>query len=155
MATDKEKIQFIKDSLKHKQMVSNFLIEICHELMLRGNYHDDSKLSDKEVNGYAGTVPKLKGKKYGTSEYKEILGQMKPAINHHQSVNDHHPEFFIDGIGDMNLIQLMEMIADWVAASRRGSGKNILETLPMTCKKFGIGDQLEAVLLNTVTNMGW
>jgi len=39
-------------------------------------------------------TPKLAGSTYGSEEYKAFLGQMKPALDHHYAVNDHHPEHF-------------------------------------------------------------
>jgi len=44
---------------------------------------------------------------------------MKPALEHHYALYRHHPEHFQNGIDDMNLIDLVEMFADWKASSER------------------------------------
>ena len=49
----------------------------------------------------------------------------------------------------MNLIQLVEMLCDWLAASERGQ-TDVLQSLAINKKKFHIDDQLFEVLKNTV-----
>jgi len=44
---------------------------------------------------------------------------MKPAIEHHYKNNRHHPEHFNNGIDEMNLVDLIELLCDWKAASER------------------------------------
>ena len=39
------------------------------------------------------------------------------AVHQHQQSNDHHPEYFTDGIKGMNDEQIAEMVCDWHARS--------------------------------------
>ena len=45
--------------------------------------------------------------------------KFKPAIDHHYANNRHHPEHWPNGINDMTLMDLIEMLADWKAATAR------------------------------------
>ena len=39
------------------------------------------------------------------------------AIDQHQQTNDHHPEYFVGGVAQMNDLQIAEMVCDWKARS--------------------------------------
>lgn len=47
------------------------------------------------------------------------------------------------------------MLCDWKAASERTKQGSIQQSLPINKERFGISDQLYAVLLNTVKELGW
>lgn len=48
---------------------------------------------------------------------KELEDKRLAAIIQHQSVNDHHPEFYPNGVSDMNRLATAEMVCDWYARS--------------------------------------
>ena len=75
---------------------------------------------------------------------------MKVAIDHHYANCRHHPEHFAKGINEMTLVDLIEMLADWKAASERQNNGNILKSIEMNAQRFGYDDQLKQILLNTV-----
>lgn len=58
-------------------------------------------------------------------------------------------------IGRMSLIALLEMLCDWKAASERHDTGDILRSLDINKERFGISDQLDSILRNTVAEMGW
>ena len=74
---------------------------------------------------------------------------MKLAMNHHYAQNSHHPEHYDNGINDMDLIDLIEMICDWKAASERHADGNIFESIKINKQRFNISDQLERIFINT------
>ena len=74
---------------------------------------------------------------------------MKPALDHHYANSRHHPEHFANGINDMNLIDIMEMLADWKASSMRHNDGNLLKSIELNQQRFGYDDQLKQILLNT------
>lgn len=84
----------IPETLAHIRKVQDNLNTFALDLIDRGGKHDHSKLQDPERAAFDHLTPRLKGLTYGSSEYKSSLREMKPAIDHHYSVNDHHPEFF-------------------------------------------------------------
>lgn len=138
------------DTQKHIQRISYFLTNMIIELMNRMQGHDASKLLSPEKELFDLYTPKLKGSTYGSEEYKTFLKEMNEAINHHYSINRHHPEYHKDGIEGMNLIDLMEMICDWKAATERHTDGDIEKSILINKKRFNIPDQLVKILQNTV-----
>ena len=49
----------------------------------------------------------------------------------------------------MTLIDIVEMLADWKAASERQLDGNLLTSIEYNAKRFNISDQLKQILLNT------
>jgi len=143
-----------KDVADHKDKVTRALFIIARALEDRANTHDDSKMDEPEFSAYSETIPKLKGLQYGTEEHKAVLKQMKPAVEHHYSMNRHHPEFFDGGreagVWDMNLVDFIEMICDWKAASMRGGdNKAFYKSLDINKEKFRLESQVVALIANT------
>ena len=54
------------------------------------------------------------------------------------------------GIRGMNLLDLVEMICDWKAATMRHADGDILRSIEINQKRFGYSDELKQILLNTV-----
>lgn len=140
----------IPDTQKHIQRVSFFLTNIILEVMNRMQGHDASKLLSPEKELFDLYTPKLKGSTYGSEEYKTFLKEMDEAIKHHYSTNRHHPEYHKDGIEEMNLIDLIEMICDWKAATERHTNGDIEKSILINKERFNISDQLVKILQNTV-----
>jgi hypothetical protein len=138
------------DTLEHIQKVIKFMNEFSNEVKERGLYHDNSKLESPEKEIFDEYTPKLKDCTYGSEEYKSYLKEMKVALNHHYKNNRHHAEFFENGIHDMTLIDLIEMIADWKAASMRHNDGDIMKSIEINQNRFGYGDELRQILINTV-----
>ena len=114
-----------------------------------------SKLADPEKTTFDEYTPKLKTSTYGSDEYKRFLAEMRPALEHHYAENRHHPEHFPNGIDDMTLIDVMEMLADWKAATERHDDGDIARSLKIQAERFGISEQLARILHNTVDYLGW
>jgi hypothetical protein len=55
----------------------------------------------------------------------------------------------------MTLLDLIEMVADWRAASERYREGSIADSLTHNKERFGLSDQLASILANTVKEMGW
>lgn len=141
------------ETLLHIQKV-NFINMIVTELLKRGQNHDQSKLDHPEVECFAEWTPKLASCKFGddgeiTDEYKEMLANLKPTLDHHYAKNRHHPEHYPNGVKDMNLVDLLEMICDWKAASLRQNDGNILKSVEAVTKRFGISKELAQIIMNT------
>ena len=144
------------DTLAHIARVGDFLQEIIRELVQRAIIHDHSKLLPPEKAAFDENTPKLKGLEYGSAEYKASLDAMRPAIDHHQQENRHHPEFFgPQSVNGMNLVDLVEMLCDWRAATERHATGDIRKSIEHNRGRFGISDQLATILHNTVRDFGW
>jgi hypothetical protein len=108
----KENYDSSADTLYHIKRVNSLLLEMCTLFINRAQNHDNSKLVNPEKELFDKYTPLLKELKYGTPEYAESLELLKPALEHHYYVNSHHPEHYQNGIDDMNLVDLIEMICD-------------------------------------------
>ena len=139
-----------QELLKHRKEVGELLGVALLDVISRIVTHDNSKFSDKEWPFFVEYTPRLKKTTYGSPKYKENLKKMAPAIKHHYANNRHHPEYFKEGVGGMNLVDLIEMLCDWIAATKRHEDGNIEKSLKINQKRFGYSDELNAVLRNTV-----
>lgn len=147
-------------TMRHIEAVRNFLSAVIKELMDRQVNHDQSKLQEPELSVFNEHTHKLRGITYGSAEYKESMAKMKPAIDHHTSVNRHHPEHFmkedryilneVSAIGCMNLIDLIEMICDWKAATLRHGDGDIYKSLEINAKRFGYPKEIYCIFKNTI-----
>ena len=59
------------------------------------------------------------------------------------------------GVEGMTILDVMEMLADWKAASERHATGDIRKSIEINASRFKIGDQMKAILLNTLKEMGW
>ncbi len=138
-------------TMRHIEAVRNYLDSCIRILADRGMNHDQSKLDSPEVEVFEEYTSKLKDCAYGSDEYKSNLRRMKVAIDHHQSCNRHHPEHFDNGIADMNLFDLLEMLVDWkVAGMRHNNGGDIYNSLEINQKRFDMSDELKNLLTRTI-----
>lgn len=138
------------DTLKHIKRVSQLLTEASVELIRRANVHDDSKLNSPEKELFDEMTPKLKDCTYGSDEYKGYLKELRVALDHHYANNSHHPEHYSDGINGFDLFDLIEMFFDWKAATERHADGDIIASIEINKKRFGISDQLCGIMKNTV-----
>ena len=137
--------------LKHVNEVRGNIWRLIKELDQRGQIHDASKFQTPEREVYAAATPKLAETEYGSKEYQALLEEVKPAIEHHYANNRHHPEHWPDGIENMDLIDLLEMIADWSAATKRNKNGNIHKSIELNTPRYKMTQQLAKILENTVT----
>mgnify|MGYP006928565117 CR=1 FL=1 len=138
-----------KDAKEHIQNIQRVAKLLVDDLTKRIEDHDKSKLSDPEKSCYDKYIPLLKTAKYGTKEYYSVRSNMqKEGLDHHYAVNRHHPEHFSHGIDDMNLVDMIEMLCDWYAASLK-SDTSFEKGFHSNCERFHISKPLEQLLWNT------
>lgn len=151
-------VQFVDsslDTLRHSRRVDELLLEVLTAIQSRLTKHDASKLESPEKEIFDEYSPKLGQLEYGSPEYKESLAQMTPALDHHYANNRHHPEHFANGINGMTLVDLVEMLADWRAATERNKNGSLARSLDIQQDRFDISDQLTQILENTAAEFGW
>lgn len=139
-----------QDTMNHKNMVKGYMDKVASDIKMRGLVHDDSKLKSPEKEIFDDATPKLAKLTYGSEEYKEQLKSMQVALDHHYQANSHHPEFHAQGIEGMNLVELTEMIADWISSSKRHSDGDIMKSIEINQNRFGYSDELKSILITTV-----
>jgi hypothetical protein len=140
-------------TLRHIEAVRNHLGACIVELLKRAEQHDQSKLQSPEREAFDEFTSKLRGITYGSPEYKAMVstvdGPMKKALQHHYGHNRHHPEHHKNGIKDMNLLDLLEMLCDWKSSSMRHNDGNILKSIEINQARFGFSEDLRIILENT------
>lgn len=175
----------VRDTKEHIAQVREFMIQFANELLQRSLVHDASKIKSPEVEIFTEYTPKLKDSTYGSDEYKEFLKGMGEGLTHHYEHNSHHPEHYkkyvCNGcfkefkgshpnhcdvcmysqfqeepdIKQMNLLDIVEMLCDWKAATMRHNDGDISRSIEFNKKRFKTGNELESIFHNTITDLGW
>lgn len=143
------------ETTKHILRVKDLIREFRELLQQRGIDHDDSKLKEPEKTGFDEFTEKLHGVTYGSPEYKQMLMDLKPILDHHYSNNSHHPEHHENGLDGMDLLDIVEMLMDWKASTERHDDGDIRKSLDINKTRFNMSDQLYNILKNTIKNMNW
>lgn len=140
------------DTFEHKLMVSKLINSFIKELLDRSIAHDIMKTKNPELDLFNQYTPKLAGCTYGSDEYKDYLKALQPALEHHYATYRHHPEHYPNGCKDMNLLDVVEMLVDWKAATLRHNDGNILKSLEYNRTRFGLDKvSLYDILMNSLS----
>lgn len=89
-----------------------------------------------EFLDYMGRHPYLPDDVWGCRNCSEDIENQKKTVE--------------SNINGMNLFDLIEMIVDWYAATKRHNDGDIHKSLEINKERFGISDQLQRILENTV-----
>lgn len=143
-----EKYDCTKDVNLHVHYVRRYLNRVILELVMeRVQNHDASKLQEPEKSMFDEFTPRLKEVEFGSDEYKAALADMGEALRHHYENNRHHPEHFDNGVNDMTLVDVIEMVCDWNAAAfLKGQDVNLAHL----SERFGLSPQLAGIIANTL-----
>lgn len=155
MANESERDMAMLQTVDHTKRVAALLADVMHNIAIRAAQHDRSKFTPEEWPLFVDATAKLKGLTYGSDEYRQALAELKPSLDHHYANNSHHPEHYAQGVEGMDLIDLIEMLADWKAATERHANGSLSKSLEINRSRFHIGPQLEVVLRNTAQRFGW
>lgn len=158
------------ETLAHIEKVASYIRKVRENLRDRAEAHDQSKLVEPELSAFDKATPLLQTLVYGSDEYKQSLKDLGPALEHHLANNSHHPEFWDEGISGMSLMDLVEMICDWKAASERlrkptpsppgqtpvpQYNNDFLHSIALNQERFGYTDEMRKVLENTARELGF
>jgi hypothetical protein len=116
------------DTHEHIAQVRGLVLGVAADLTNRAHRHDRSKLEPPEVEVFDRVTPLLAGSTYGSDEYKGFLADM----------------------GEGRLIQITEMLCDWIAATRRHDDGDIRRSIDQNAERFGYGEEMKRLLHNTV-----
>lgn len=141
------------ETIKHQHAVRSYLYEMIAELDSRARNHDKSKLESPEQEIFGENYEGLAKTEYGSPEYAELLKKVQPALDHHYANNRHHPQHWPNGVDDMTLIDLVEMLCDWKAATARNKNGNIRKSVEHNSTRFNMSPQLTKIMENTVREM--
>lgn len=136
---------------KHIHQVQTLMLRVAHQLLERALTHDASKLEEPEKGAFDRAHKRLQRTAYGSAERQAALTILGEALEHHYAHNRHHPEHHPDGVDGMTLIDLTEMLCDWIAAAQERDGRN--PHMPTNRARFHLTPQLERILTNTITEL--
>jgi len=142
------------DTYEHIDKVRTYMNRAICNLLQRAAVHDRSKLSGIEKEAFDAVTPRLAETEYGSDEYRATLREIKPAIQEHYKWNTHHPEHYRNGVADMTLLDLIEMLCDWKAASERVKDGNLKGSMDYNQERFGYSDELASILDRTLFDLG-
>ena len=139
---------------EHRDRVAFYLNQIVRELLERSLNHDESKFGPEEFPVYAKAIDKFETHHFGTPGYVEAKNSIASATKHHYEHNRHHPEHYSDGIAGMDLVDLIEMLCDWKAATlnHKDVPGNMAKSMEFGIRQYKISPQLAKVLYNTIQN---
>lgn len=149
---DKSKVMIYE----HRLRLMKYLVRFIVNLNERAVIHDESKLGPNELEDYTKAMESFSANPFGTEGYDEIRKNIQKSVEHHYANNRHHPEHFQNGINGMDLVDILEMVADWKSASENSLGGNfdMMKSITTLSEKYGISPQLTQIIVNTVKNFG-
>lgn len=145
-----KKVRYLQETRCHVRSVQLYLSEFSEELYRRGILHDNSKFYEPELTGFSENIDNVPNIVYGSEEHSSKLLEMKPIIDVHHEENRHHPEHWDNGVDDMSLSDIIEMLIDWKCASQRYKDGSLRKSVDINCEKYNISPQLKKILLNTI-----
>ena len=138
------------ETLSHIEMVRKCIDVVIRGLIKRAEEHDKSKMEEPELQLFVEQTHKLADSTYGSEEYTKFLKELKPALEHHYANNRHHPEHFKKGVRDMTIVDLIEMLCDWKAATMRHSNGNLKKSIEHNKERFQMSQELIDILENSI-----
>lgn len=144
-----------EDTLAHIERVRELIGIFISKMIVRSHAHDKSKLEEPEKGYFDKYTPLLKATTYGSEEYKVLLKELGEGLKHHYRNNSHHPEYYLDGIKGMSLLDIVEMFCDWKAATERHADGNLTKSIEINKERFKYGELLECIFQNTRRELSW
>lgn len=139
MAELSEETKTLLIILRHQALVRKYLLNLAHQLQQRALLHDLSKFQLDEFAGIVEINQVAREHRIDSPEYKASI--QAEAVKLHWSRNPHHPEFYPGGIKDMSLLDLVEMVIDWRAASETYGRTSFSESLRIQRERFMMTDE--------------
>lgn len=112
--------------MNHINAVRCYLDLAISQLHARGVLHDRSEQESPEKEIFDRIGPHREP--YGEPAYFRRLDELQGALNHHFEKNAHHPQHYLHGISGMSLLDLIEMLCDWKAASDADRATDYVDT---------------------------
>ncbi len=143
----------IKKTTRHREAVGRLMVTLSVKLIERAYAHDNSKLEEPECSIFAKYATMLDEAEFGSPEYEKVKSALGKAVDYHYDVNRHHPEHFVNGIKGMTLVDVVEMVCDWIDAAERDPTGDINKSIEIGRKRFNISEDLISIIKNTVKEM--
>lgn len=141
--------------LRHWAYVRHGLARIRHELELRGEHHDLSKLDPEgELHGFARINATARQHPYGSEEYQASIAAERSTVISHYAANSHHPEHYSD-LSTMGWLDIVEMVCDWWSAQQTyGSKRPWADTLRYNIESWAWTPEQRWLIVQVATFLG-
>ncbi len=126
-------------ALRHIMTVQSLLRHLSRRLLERADKHDLSKLAPDELGGMIEIDAIADQYGLNSPEYKESLSG--GAIQLHYKRHSHHPEHHPNGVEDMNIFDLIEMVCDWKAANVLRGHPEWYASVEMMAKRLDLSSE--------------
>lgn len=133
----------------HISRVRRHIDTFIQLLIRRAENHDKSKLEEPELSWWK-EMDKEPRYPYGSEEYKQKIKRWNKVFKHHYQYNRHHPEHYEYGISEMTLIDIVEMMCDWLGYKDTTSVTEALKVCDEQMARYDISEELRQVIFNTL-----
>ena len=124
----------------HINRVQKWIGKFSTILFIRGINHDKSKLCEPELSLWK-KMDEEPRYPYGTSKYKEKLNRYKEVFQQHYKHNKHHPEHWSGYYCDMDLMDVIEMLCDWLGYKDDITLKEAEILVNQQCERYGFNEE--------------
>ena len=138
--------EYIKGHISRVRRHINTFIQL---LISRAEKHDKSKLEEPELSWWK-EMDKEPRYPYGSKEYEQKLKRWSKVFKHHYQYNRHHPEHYEYGISEMTLIDIVEMMCDWLGYKDTTTITEALKVCDEQMVRYNISEELRQVIFNTL-----
>ena len=87
---------------------------------------------------------------YGSKEYKQKIKKWDKVFKHHYKYNRHHPEHYEYGVSEMTLIDIVEMMCDWLGYKDTTTVTEALKVCDDQMARYDISEELRQIIFNTL-----
>lgn len=134
---------------EHISRVRNHIETFVQLLMVRALNHDKTKLEEPELSLWK-AMDKEPRYPYGSDEYKDKVKRYEPVFSHHYKYNRHHPEHYEFGVCEMTLVDLVEMLSDWLGYKDYMTITEAVTVCDQQMERYNMSEELRQILFNTL-----
>lgn len=138
--------EYIKGHISRVRRHINTFIQL---LIRRAEKHDKSKLEEPELSWWK-EMDKEPRYPYGSEEYKQKIKRWDKVFKHHYKYNRHHPEHYEYGVSEMTLIDIVEMMCDWLGYKDTTTVTEALKVCDEQMARYDISEELRQIIFNTL-----
>ena len=109
----------------------------------------DKPMIGSSLDKYA-DLPGNSQKTKAEKEYEDKVLRYKPVFDHHYKYNRHHPEHYENCFEDMTLVDLVEMLCDWLGYKEYMTITEAMNICYQQMDRYHMSDDLRRILFNTL-----
>ena len=133
----------------HISRVRRHIDTFIQLLIRRAENHDKSKLEEPELSWWK-EMDKEPRYPYGSEEYKQKIKRWDKVFKHHYKYNRHHPEHYEYGVSEMTLIDIVEMMCDWLGYKDTTTITEAFKVCDDQMVRYNISEELRQIIFNTL-----